>query len=255
MAFLRRWRGGSKPTPATPPAEQWLLVPPRAQAVVPVVGEASYQPALESVARGRNARGVLVPDHRAVVTPEPQNRYDRNAVVVTIEGRTVGYLSREDAVTYGPVVRGARNAGRVIACEARLIGGWDRGRGDRGSIGVILHLGSAAECLFEMVTRDVPLRLDHGCDGWLIAFTGDSGYGIGGVPIDRHVMVWAAATVGINVHPRVTKKVQLLVVCAGADLTGNALKAREYGIPTVAEGAFWEALGLPVEPIGWRTRG
>ena len=36
----------------------------------------------------------------AALVPEPSNPYDSNAVMVQIDGRHVGYLSREDAVAF-----------------------------------------------------------------------------------------------------------------------------------------------------------
>jgi hypothetical protein len=51
----------------------------------------------------------------------------------------------------------------------------------------------------------------------------------------------------MEVHERVTKKVQLLVDCDDATVSGNERRAVEYGIPVVRERAFWEALGFQVE--------
>jgi NAD-dependent DNA ligase len=51
---------------------------------------------------------------------------------------------------------------------------------------------------------------------------------------------------GIQVHPRVTKKVTLLVDCDPTSRSGNERKAADYGIPVVSEREFWAALGLEV---------
>lgn len=71
----------------------------------------------------------------AVLVPEPRNRYDRNAVRVDIDGRPVGYLARELAVRYQPVLNALASRGGKGWCNARLTGCGQR------SFGVYLHLG------------------------------------------------------------------------------------------------------------------
>lgn len=97
-----------------------------------IVGESHYQGALERLAGGRTADGVDVPV-RAFFTPERDNPHDPNAVAVTVSGEQVGYLSRASAAVY----RGALGAA-VSSCEGRIVGGWDRGAGDRGFFGLRL---------------------------------------------------------------------------------------------------------------------
>lgn len=43
-------------------------------------------------------------DTTAVLWPEPKNRHDKNAVAVYVQSKHVGYLSREDAAQYSPVL-------------------------------------------------------------------------------------------------------------------------------------------------------
>lgn len=115
--------------------------------VVNVVGESAYQGTLERLAGGRTIDGCRDRDHTVVLLPEPTNRYDPNAVraVVIPWGASrgsglVGYLSRDDAIAYRPIIDRLAAVGRLAACAASLTGGWDRGPGDRGHIGVRLHL-------------------------------------------------------------------------------------------------------------------
>jgi hypothetical protein len=130
----------------------WLFEP-TGRARVDVVGEASYQGTLELIGGGRTIDGVRNRDHMAALLPEPTNPYDPNAVRVYLlpvasgqpAGR-IGYLSREDAVAYRPIIDRLAALGQVMACRAWLSGGWDRGLGDRGHIGVVLYLGTVAEC-------------------------------------------------------------------------------------------------------------
>lgn len=128
---------------------------------VEVVGEGSYQGTLERIAGGRTEDGARLPDHRAVLLPEPTNPYDVNAIRVVLVSSTdgtsgvVGYLTREHALAYRSIVDRVAADGRVVACLASLRGGWDRGGGDRGSFGVRLHLDSPAG-LFRELGTDVP---------------------------------------------------------------------------------------------------
>jgi hypothetical protein len=64
---------------------------------------------------------------------------------VQISGKRVGYLSCENALLYQPVVRWALGQDHYIAAHAYLTGGWDRGPRDKGTIGVLLHMGTPAD--------------------------------------------------------------------------------------------------------------
>ena len=105
---------------------------------IEVVGESHYQAVLEEICGGRTADGA---DHdcTATLVPEPENPKDRNAVQVTIGGRTVGYLSRGDAIGYRGGLALAGLALLPMKCRAVIRGGWDR-RGDRGQFGVMLDM-------------------------------------------------------------------------------------------------------------------
>ena len=104
---------------------------------LPIVGESKYQPALEAICGGRDEDGTdKVVD--AVLVLEDSNPYDPQAVRVDIAGRTVGYLSRANAREFRESRARAGETASVIACKARIKGGWDRGAGDRGNFGVWL---------------------------------------------------------------------------------------------------------------------
>lgn len=51
---------------------------------------------------------------------------------------------------------------------------------------------------------------------------------------------------GMIVAPRVTKRLDMLVVADPDSLSGKARKAREYGVRIVAEVAFWSMIGVEV---------
>jgi collagen type III alpha len=58
----------------------------------------------------------------AQLLPEPTNKYDRNAVQVVIGGSLVGYLPKEDAVRYAPVLAPVVDAGWLPQVAATVRG-------------------------------------------------------------------------------------------------------------------------------------
>jgi hypothetical protein len=106
----------------------------------PIVGEGPRQQALETLAGGRTEDGVEQ-YCAAVLRREPSNRFDSNAVRVEINRQHVGYLNRKNASEYCRRVRALGFSNSAIAsCPAVIVGGWDRGDGDRGHFGVKLDL-------------------------------------------------------------------------------------------------------------------
>lgn len=55
-----------------------------------------------------------------------------------------------------------------------------------------------------------------------------------------------ATAAGLTVLPRVTKKLDLLVMADPDSMSGKAKQAREYGVRLIAETAFWEMIGVEV---------
>lgn len=104
-----------------------------------IVGESHYQDAIEFVAGGRSDASARI-RKIAMLVPESDNPHDTNAVRVDIEGRRVGYLSRGDAVRYRNLLKKKGLAGLAMTVDALIVGGWDRGNGDRGLFGVKLDL-------------------------------------------------------------------------------------------------------------------
>jgi hypothetical protein len=90
---------------------------------VAVVGESHYQPELAAIAGPKRPGGVEV-EAQAVLVPEPDNEFDPNAVAIYLNGGgKVGYLSREDAIDYQPMVSELAARSQVGACEAVVLGG------------------------------------------------------------------------------------------------------------------------------------
>jgi hypothetical protein len=98
-----------------------------------IVGESHYTAAIRAVLgddfKADGAEVLAV----AELAPEPANRFDRNAVAVLIGKQLVGYLPREEAARYSPVLLDLVTQGWSPQVAARVWGAaWD---GDfRGSV-------------------------------------------------------------------------------------------------------------------------
>jgi hypothetical protein len=132
LATQRSDNAGPGAAPQAPPQPTRRLAGGEKYAVQ-AVGESRYLDAFEAIFGARSEEGISARGD-ALLVREPSNPYDANAVAVHIEGRHVAYLSREDAIHYGPMI------GDCAVCAARVTGGWNRGDGDAGHFGVRLDL-------------------------------------------------------------------------------------------------------------------
>jgi len=105
----------------------------------PIVGESHYQRVLEEICVGRSEEGVEKYVDATLVL-EDSNPHDNMAVRIDIEGKTVGYLSRDDARSYRQRLKEDGHPSLTGVCSAVIRGGWDRGGGDVGHFGVFLDL-------------------------------------------------------------------------------------------------------------------
>ncbi len=175
-----------------------------------MVGESHYQEALWRIVGGIREEHVRHDVH-AVLLPEPDNEHDRNSIMVHIDGQLVGYLSRENAVVYGPGLAAIMraNPGTLVALEGVVVGGGQRE--DRlGYLGVFLdhdptdfglqshrvgHGGELRTGLSEAITTD--LEDDRYDLSWLNQLSGNDTHDIEKLramlatksdPIDRHYL-------------------------------------------------------------------
>ena len=165
MRFFDRLRSArSAPWPPPGPIETWpassditvqgsaVTFDSSPHAHVEVVGESHYQKALDAIAGGRSGGAARYAHHTALLLPDPSNQWDANAVrvlAVPSQGgpaRLVGYLSREDAVAFRPVIDRVAASGQLTMCHASLKGGWDRDI----SFGVTLHIGRPWSLMAEL---------------------------------------------------------------------------------------------------------
>lgn len=103
---------------------------------VDVVGESAHQDALLSLTGGRRSYGGVDAYAVATLGADPAAPLDPGAVEVRIAGRPVGRLRRETARRYRTFLAYAAHEYGEVTCAARILGGWDRGRGDVGAFGV-----------------------------------------------------------------------------------------------------------------------
>lgn len=82
-----------------------------------VVGESSYQ---NQIGRAHKTEGKYILVNLAL---EDTNRFDRNAVRVAYGQETLGYLSREDAVTYRQSLKALGHPAALGVCHAKIVGG------------------------------------------------------------------------------------------------------------------------------------
>lgn len=273
MGLLRRLLGVPEPSAPAAPEPEIRRMPgvifDRSPARVAVVGESFRQDTLDALGGRRSDRGVERAQHMAALIPEPDNPVDPAAISVQIEGRLVGYLSRADAQAYGPILDLVKAKGYGVGCHASLLGGWERGP-DRGSIGVVLHLGSPPALMAELRDGGLlaesdtpgtpepheplsPVTTLTGPDdlgelaGKSVCFTGESVCTVGGVALSRPSQEILATNAGLHVLPRVTKKLDLLVVSPLGGRSGKVVKAEQYEIPRVDEPTFWRAIGVRID--------
>lgn len=103
-----------------------------------VVGESYRQDALWNLVGGNSGERVRV-EVIATLNPQPENKYDPNAIAVNIEGIHVGFIAKELAAEIVDELNGliSTNGGRQIGIRGVIAGGGDREDGP-GMLGVFL---------------------------------------------------------------------------------------------------------------------
>ena len=102
-----------------------------------VVGESNYQEALMKICGGFSRDGYEL-ELVAEIEREPSNPYDKNAILVSIDGHTVGYLNKDQAqrVSAQMIEDGIERA----RCSSKIVGGWRTNQHDSGHFGVRLGI-------------------------------------------------------------------------------------------------------------------
>ncbi|MDY6854516.1 MAG: hypothetical protein SWO11_07380 [Thermodesulfobacteriota bacterium] len=104
---------------------------------IEIVGESHYQENLKKIAGDYSEDGVEK-DVLAKVIHENDNPYDNKAISIEISGYKVGHLNKSEARYYRRKFIEYGQEGRPGICNARIRGGWKRGKNDLGYYGVVL---------------------------------------------------------------------------------------------------------------------
>lgn len=102
-----------------------------------IVGESKYQENISEHAGEHSERGA----HTIVdvsIKSEPENPYDKNAVVVQIENKTVGYIAKSDLPWFTPLLK--KSSDGIVTCKAEIRGGGRKAEGFKMSYGLFLQI-------------------------------------------------------------------------------------------------------------------
>jgi len=135
--------------------------------------------------------------------------------------------------------------GTLIALARRDSMVTDRERYDLALVGEALGISGVEELLEQPFEKSEASPRDA-MAGKSVCFTGALTCSYEGALVTRDLAHQLAEEAGMVVAPRVTKKLDMLVVADPDSLSGKAAKAREYGIRIIAEAAFWPMLGIEV---------
>jgi hypothetical protein len=83
---------------------------------VGLAGESHYFEAISSAANRQSGEHVTI----AEIIREPDNKFDANAVRVEINGRTVGYIPREEAPAFHPLLDFGKSVNKRIFASCRV---------------------------------------------------------------------------------------------------------------------------------------
>lgn len=105
---------------------------------VAAVGESQFQGEIAAIVGGRCEEGHNCQFPAELV--DASDPLDPDAIGIRIGGRPVGRLPAELSSLVGERLHALGHSGKPITCKAKIVGGWDRGRRDKGYFGVKLSL-------------------------------------------------------------------------------------------------------------------
>jgi hypothetical protein len=106
---------------------------------ISVVGESQWQDSISAIVGGRCEEGHNC-HFPARLVLDASRPHDQNAVGVMIGNRAVGWLPGELSEDFRAAIEQVNPRGLPVTCKAKIVGGWDRGRRDRGYFGVKLSI-------------------------------------------------------------------------------------------------------------------
>lgn len=123
---------------ASPEADSYRW-PALGQFEFEVVGESNYQRELKAAA-GDHGDDPADAHCLAALIPDDDNPHDDKAVAVSVDGQTVGYLSRADARSFRRRLSQRKLGGQTTQCDAMIVGGGRGKGGKRYSYGIRLDI-------------------------------------------------------------------------------------------------------------------
>jgi hypothetical protein len=101
---------------ALPVAGTYILVSSSGNFATSVAGESHYIDAISSAVNHQAGEHQM----HAEIIREPDNKFDSNAVKVEIKGKTVGYISREEAPQYHDLLNHAKSINKRVFVPCRV---------------------------------------------------------------------------------------------------------------------------------------
>jgi hypothetical protein len=184
---VARWIRRIKPAPGRPPrprlpavSKHWLLRPTLAPGgVVDVAVHSDGLAALALLARTQTPARAVNRRFMAQLVREFRNIQDPDAVRVEIGGYPVGYIAREEAPWFHPVVGELARHGRPATCRAMVTGGSQWGDGGDDPFAVVLDVSvplrmNPADAPLLPGGSEVDVANTDGCHDALAVLLGES---------------------------------------------------------------------------------
>lgn len=105
-----------------------------------VVGESFHQSALSALASPYDEISLKEAVFKATLFPDDNNKYDKLAVRVDINGLTVGHLSKDDARSFRRRLSNKKMPKAITSCDSKITGGFLMKNGQRAHYGVMLDI-------------------------------------------------------------------------------------------------------------------
>lgn len=135
LGWLRYRRPGQMPEVAVP-AFAW---PELGDYDCEVVGESFYQPVLKAL-MGDPKDPAMDGRGTAILVPDDSNPHDNKAVKVTVQGFTIGHLSRDDARSYRRRLASKKLGMVPASCGVQITGGYTLADGSQAHYGAVLDI-------------------------------------------------------------------------------------------------------------------
>lgn len=259
-AFARRG-GLPAPTPRAmdhpdgmQPTRPWHSLTPSGRSVARTRARELHRESLTYLARlvaslpGDEATSAVEAEYLSVLDSVLEDRMvTRDEAQALIDVALDWGMSRVD------VVEANQRYLRALVAEARADGVVTvTERADLDTVREILGLSpsdlqASLDEEYERLPVSLPVPESESLAGKSVCFTGTSVCSERGRPLTRERVQELAAEAGLVVLPRVTKKLDILVVADPNTASSKARKAREYGTRVVAEVAFWRAIDVRVD--------